>query len=108
MSNHRHEDLNAMIFSVDATNSTQVTAFSGTNKAKIHHMNVYNSSETNSITIHVKAYEGGIQQRVGLRTELLGPEEFFRWQGALGDDDYLTVEGENASPNSIDVHLAWW
>lgn len=109
MSNHRHEDLHASVITVGTSNSTTVTAFSGTEHPKIHHINAFNTSSLVSVDLKIKAYEGGIGQFVILRNKTLEPEGFVRWAGAAGADDYIVIECTNESKDyDVAVHLAWW
>lgn len=105
----KHEDMDAYKLTVNASDTSSITAFSGTSAARIHHANVYNTSTTLTATVYLKAHEGTLGQDVVLRRVVLEPEQHTTWAGGLGADDWFIIEADNvAGSEQLILDITWW
>ena len=106
---NKHEDMDAVKMVVSSNSTSNITAFSGTSAARIHHANVYNTSTTLTASVHLKAHEGTLDQDMVLRHVTLGPEQHTTWAGGLGDDDVFIIQAtNNDGSESMTLDITWW
>lgn len=104
----KHEDLDAYKLTATASNTTNYTVMSGTSAARIHHVNIYNTDTSNTVSVFLKVAEGTLGQDVTLRKVSLSPETHNIWAGALGDDDTFKISVQNDNGSDVVVDLSWW
>jgi hypothetical protein len=105
----KHEDMDAQKMSIVASSTSSITAFSGTSAARIHHANIYNTSDSLTANVYLKVHEGTLDQDVVLRHTTLRPEQHTTWAGGLGADDIFIIQAVNDdAENTLILDITWW
>ena len=105
----KHEDMDARKMSINANSTSNITAFSGTSAARIHHANIYNTSTSLTAEVYLKVHEGTLDQDVVLRHVTLRPEQHTTWAGGLGGDDIFIIQAVNDdAENTMVLDITWW